>query len=673
MRTQADPNASPDWLIENIAECSKNARAIYLLYLGFLAYCAVTLFGITDRQIVLNEGVRLPIVNVDVSLGGFGFFLIAPVVAFALFAYLQLYLQRLRQLKLDLHEGYPDVDARRLYPWMLNITDHPELGFLGFLQKLVVGLLLWGTLPAVLLAFAVVFLKTHAPVATWVWSLVPALGALTVAYFWYVYGGGISQHWDAAPPYFLFMTGLAAAICLLAARSHSLAGDHDKGRTLDLSFQILIEEQNAEYDVFWVDLREAQLQGADLTSAVLKKADLKEAVLDRATLSGANLREARLDGASLIDADFSDVRLDSASLRKVWLDGADFTRAWLSNADLFEARVEFERAILYGAQLDDADVRLAQLGGVDLRDASLIRTDFRNARLNGADLRGANVYRTQLDGAWLNGADLSGVEFNKADLRHARLIGADLQHAVFDSIRLYEARLDGAKLGHAEFLDSTNLSRAWLTRASLEQTHLNGADLSSARLYGANLTETKLNGANLEGARFNGAYLAGTYLEGGAFLSSAELDGAYLYKTRLTGAHLHHAQLDSALLIDVQLRNATLYNADLRGAVIIATEVDSADLQGADFSGVSFLDVPNPRYALTDLYASLPDSVRGRIRTNIPASNRRLRAKFPELPPSEVVKLLCQARKLGGIKPDTLRRQLRDECSPEKFEESEPY
>ena len=355
MRTKADPNASPDWLIENIAECSKNARAIYLLYLGFLAYCAVTLFGISDRQIVLNEGVRLPIVNVDVSLGGF--FLFAPTVAFALFAYLQLYLQRLRRLKLDLLEGYPDTDARRLYPWMLNITDRPEPGTIGFLQKLIAGFLLWGTLPAALFLFAFTFLKTHDPVWTRVLSLTPTFGAFVVAFFWYVYGGGLNQRWSAfAFPFLLFLAGVGATTHLHEVRRHSLAGDRDKGRTVDLSFQILIEEQNAEYDVFWVDLREAQLQGADLTSAVLKKADLKEAVLDRATLSGANLREARLDGASLIEADFSDVRLDSASLRKVRLDGADFTRAWLSNADLFEARVEFERAILFGAQLDDADV-----------------------------------------------------------------------------------------------------------------------------------------------------------------------------------------------------------------------------------------------------------------------------------------------------------------------------
>ena len=106
MSTKATaPDTSHDWLIDNIAECSKNARAIYLLYLGFLAYCTVTLFGVTDRQIVLDEGVRLPIINVDVALQGF--FFLAPVVASVVFVYLQLYLQRLRR-----------------------VNDHPQRGWL---------------------------------------------------------------------------------------------------------------------------------------------------------------------------------------------------------------------------------------------------------------------------------------------------------------------------------------------------------------------------------------------------------------------------------------------------------------------------------------------------------------------------------------------------------------
>lgn len=39
-----------------------------MLYIGFLAYCALTVVSTTDRQIVLIEPAKLPIINVEVAL-----------------------------------------------------------------------------------------------------------------------------------------------------------------------------------------------------------------------------------------------------------------------------------------------------------------------------------------------------------------------------------------------------------------------------------------------------------------------------------------------------------------------------------------------------------------------------------------------------------------------------
>jgi len=72
----------PDWLVENIAEASKNARKIYLLYITFLAYCALSVAGTPDRQIILNGSIRLPLIDADVSV--IGFFLVAPLMAILL-------------------------------------------------------------------------------------------------------------------------------------------------------------------------------------------------------------------------------------------------------------------------------------------------------------------------------------------------------------------------------------------------------------------------------------------------------------------------------------------------------------------------------------------------------------------------------------------------------------
>jgi hypothetical protein len=70
------------------------------------------------------------------------------------------------------------------------------------------------------------------------------------------------------------------------------------------------------------------------------------------------------------------------------------------------------------ANLRDADLYGANLGGADLRDANLFGAD-----LGGADLRCADLY-----GANLRGADLRGANLYGANLRDADLYGANLGH-----------------------------------------------------------------------------------------------------------------------------------------------------------------------------------------------------------------------------------------------------
>jgi len=84
----------PNSLIDNIAEASKNARKIYLLFIGVLAYSALTVVSTSDRRIILNEPARLPVINLDVSLDGF--FILAPILSIFIFFYFQLYLHKFR-------------------------------------------------------------------------------------------------------------------------------------------------------------------------------------------------------------------------------------------------------------------------------------------------------------------------------------------------------------------------------------------------------------------------------------------------------------------------------------------------------------------------------------------------------------------------------------------------
>jgi hypothetical protein len=179
---------APEWLIENIAEASKNARKIYFLYIGLLAYCALTVVSTSDRQIILNETATLPILRLEVSLNGF--FLLAPLVAILVFIYFQLYLHRLKGLVDDLRNNYVPIEKKRLYPWMVNIAEDPEPGWVGKWQQRIVRFSIWTALPLVMILFSVWYVKKHEPIWSYVVGLAPIVGTYFVLRFWSYYHAG---------------------------------------------------------------------------------------------------------------------------------------------------------------------------------------------------------------------------------------------------------------------------------------------------------------------------------------------------------------------------------------------------------------------------------------------------------------------------------------------------
>lgn len=120
--------------------------------------------------------------------------------------------------------------------------------------------------------------------------------------------------------------------------------------------------------------------------------------------------------------------------------------------------------------LNDADLRGANLGGADLR-----RADLREADLGGAGLIGANLGEADLHGANLFGADLREVDLfeahlRKADLHGAILIEAGLHGAILIGADLIEANLGGANLDGTDF-----------SQAILWETVFANVDLSLAK------------------------------------------------------------------------------------------------------------------------------------------------------------------------------------------------
>ncbi|MFI0486530.1 pentapeptide repeat-containing protein [Actinomadura sp. 9N215] len=177
------------------------------------------------------------------------------------------------------------------------------------------------------------------------------------------------------------------------------------------------------------DLGNAHFNNANLGGADLRSSDLGNAHFNNAALGGADLRGSDLSKADLRDANLREADLSHADLRN-----ANLTGAGLADADL-------SRAYMRGAHLSGADLSGARLSGhrgsgsvVYLRAGPTPADGNYGADLRGADLRGVNLYEADLRGAYLYEADLRGVNLDLADLR-----GADLRGARF-SVGLDEVR-----------------------------------------------------------------------------------------------------------------------------------------------------------------------------------------------------------------------------------------
>ena len=347
---------APKWLLDNIADASKNTAKIYLLYMGFLAYSALTVVSTTDKQLILNNATaHLPFINVDVSL--IGFFITAPVLAIIIFIYFQLYLIRVRRLICDLRLNYDKIEARRIYPWLLNFPEDQEDGILGIVQWLFVRLSIW-SLPGVLFLFSLWILKKHKETLSYGLSLLPFLGIIVVILFWREHEK-ISARYKNKPgkSYWCIITrkgfyGLATIILIYTIFLIQIlipATLEGKYFRVNLSNQLLVTKPETDYkDLYWADLSEAHLEGAILESTILKRADLR----------GSHLQGADISRGNLEGADLGPLYENNKIINITNLEGATLKNANLENADLGSANLE--NAFLYTANLKGANLKGTQ-------------------------------------------------------------------------------------------------------------------------------------------------------------------------------------------------------------------------------------------------------------------------------------------------------------------------
>jgi hypothetical protein len=121
-----------------------------------------------------------------------------------------------------------------------------------------------------------------------------------------------------------------------------------------------------------------------------------------------------------------------------------------------EFEVPGARTPVHGGVADDVGAALAVLGRramiVDGAGSELERADLRDAELNGLDFPHVCFAHSNLDGAHLIGAKLAGATLSDALLRRTDLSGADLRGADLTGADLDGAILLGADLANAVLL-----------------------------------------------------------------------------------------------------------------------------------------------------------------------------------------------------------------------------
>jgi uncharacterized protein YjbI with pentapeptide repeats len=476
----AEAPVNPYSLLDALNTAAARSTALWLMFLGVTAYLALAVGALTHRDLLLDSGILLPLLQARIDF--VRFFIFAPAI-FAL-----LHLMMVAHFAVLARKTLEFDAALRLLE-STDLRSHPlrlELDSFFFVQALagpersrVVSALLnaigWLTLlvlPVLLLLWMqVAFLPFHHA------GVIAAQRAIVLVDGLVLLLGGVfvmraeTSFFDAflrlvfnnpGSVAFALIALAGAAFVSMAATVPGAGGDGPLFGVLPRNLNVADTRLVADKDGGGappLSLRGRDLRFARLDRLDLRQADLTGANLDKASLAGADLRGARLACADTAALQQPDGRSKAGCARA---QGADFTGASMAGAGLVGTD-------LRGAKLDDASLEGADLGqavatGATFERARLQRAVLAGASLDGASFVAANLQGTDLAGARLQMADLSGTALQGARLASARLAGAVLREADLEGADLRDARLFGADMRGAR-LPAADLAGAAVWRA----------------------------------------------------------------------------------------------------------------------------------------------------------------------------------------------------------------
>ena len=499
-----------DLALERIEAISVNARTTWFGLLGLLAFVLVTLLGVEDIDFFgYGRETDLPLIGVSVPTTTF--FVAAPILTTAVYAYFHFYL-------LKLWDALGRAPARiggdplgdRIHPWLLSdaalllreeegAAPRRAMRYLSAITSAsltwvfgwtVLGIAWWRSLPAhyewLSLLIAACFF-----IALWVGinSLVSAWRRVRLKAFdershivW--------RRWTRWGPTAVIVA--AGSAVTWNKTEGGLEGWLEPMAIRISDWRLGEEDRKAETDEELEARREAALPRW-LTTRVLGSKDAPRAEFFRPFDTGwddfvvrADLLEAHLTEKP---ADWLDRDTAEKAARRAWCDRRDMDWALCVKAP--DDRQKALRNIWCEDAMKSPDLPASECGAFFVRE----ETEFQNEWTARRDdylsvLKKPNLERRDLRGAYLANAFLPDV-----DMEGARLEGANLSGARMEDVVLREARMEGAYLIGAR-MEGANLREARMEGANLGRAHLKSADLSGATFSASPLRSADFTNAS---------------------------------------------------------------------------------------------------------------------------------------------------------------------------------
>jgi uncharacterized protein YjbI with pentapeptide repeats len=483
-----------DAVRKTVEDAAAVSAGFWLSYLFVLFYIGIAAGAVTHKDLLLENPVKLPFLNVELPL--VAFFVLAPILFIVSHAYTLVHFVMLgakvgrfkAELRAQLPRPKEDHETREglrrqlpsnIFVQFLAGPGDIRKGGLGLILKTIAWISLVIGPVLLLLLFQVQFLPYHLEWVTWVHRFALLADMTLLCFLWPAVLASRSEiQWPRAwrSPRLALLSLIPIGLAFTAATFPGEWLDDRVGKRQWIwpnPVTALLGAKDRRGQPKWTSIHDLLFNGEVDEATRQRKSPFSNMLV---LISFDALEAAKIDDQKKLEW-----TKHSLVLYGRHLEGAVFDRADLRKADFEGAHVQgasFFRAQLKGAVLLRAHLQGASFEGAQLEGHSLDYAQLQGASLIGAQLQGASLDLAQLQGASLFQAKLQGASLNGAQLQGALLNGAQLQGASLESARLQGASLDGARLQGADFTGST-FAGTDMRNAAVWRTNFDDASLTA--------------------------------------------------------------------------------------------------------------------------------------------------------------------------------------------------